>query len=88
MKKIFGSLRIKALILAVLLGLTFQAGWNVNETEACVECVTLTGGLCVGCATSSSGHSDCTPYQESCSCMVSGTCRTDGPPPAGGPNGE
>lgn len=84
MKKLFGSLRFKAVILTLLLGLTFQIGWNVNETEACVECVTLTGGLCVGCASASAGHDSCTPSQESCSCTVSGTCKTDGPAPQGG----
>lgn len=88
MKKLLKSLRFKVIALTMLLGLTFQIGWNANETEACVECVSLTGGLCVGCATTSTGHDSCTPSQDSCSCMVSGTCKTDGPAPGDGPNGE
>ena len=45
MKKIFGSLRLKIMILALLVGLTFQMGWSVNRTEACLTCVDLTGGF-------------------------------------------
>ena len=79
MKKILGSLRLKVLILAVLVGLTFQMSWSVNETEACERCVALSGGLCVGCQSSQSGSPYCTALQESCSCNVTpGNCRVGG----------
>ncbi len=78
MNKIFGSLRLKVLILLVLVGLTSQMGWNVKGTEACQECVKLTGGLCVGCMSGSGTHSQCTALQESCTCVTSGTCLPDG----------
>ena len=83
-----GSLRLKVLILIVLVGLTFQMSWNVSGTEACQECVPLQGGLCVGCITTSSGHETCTPIQETCSCNVSGSCRTDGDQTEGGGGGS
>jgi hypothetical protein len=78
MKKVIGSLRLKVLILAVLVGLTFQMSWSGNEIEACERCVPLTGGLCVGCADDPSGSPRCTPIQESCDCSVSaGSCNSD-----------
>lgn len=76
MKKIFGNLKVKVLILVALLGLTFHLGWNVSKTKACQRCVTLTGGLCVGCQagyTNIVGYRDCEAIQETCSCNVSGS---------------
>jgi len=75
MKRVFGSLKIKIFVLAVLVGLTFQLGWNINETKACEKCVELTGGLCVGCMEDASGSPSCMPMQETCSCNIApGSC--------------
>lgn len=89
MKKIFGSLRWKVIILALLVGLTFQIGWNTENAAACEECVPLTGGLCVGCDPNATvGHVSCVPNQDTCSCEVSGACKTENDPPGGGGNGN
>lgn len=86
MRIIVRSLRLKILVLMVLAGLTFHIAFNADSTEACTECVALTGGLCVGCDESAtSGHDSCTPDQTTCSCTVSGTCSTG---PGGGPGSE
>lgn len=79
MRKILGSLKLRVLVLAVLIGLTFQLGWSSGNTKACERCVALSGGLCVGCQSSSSGSPSCTAIQETCSCNVTpGTCRIGG----------
>jgi hypothetical protein len=68
-------LRIKLLTLTTLLLLSLYFGSTQRVANACLECVTLTGGLCVGCDPNvSKGHTFCEPNQQTCRCEVGGTC--------------
>jgi len=81
--KVFKSLRVKILILAVLLGAMAHLSWSAPDTKACQKCVTLSGGLCVGCTSGNpNGHTGCTPDQSTCTCNVTpGDCTGGGPAP-------
>lgn len=71
MKRFRLSLELKALLLAFMIGASFQLGWNADVTRAaCEKCVPLSGGLCVGCMQDPYGYPSCTPNQDRCSCEV------------------
>lgn len=70
MKRLFGSIRFKIVVLAVLIGLTFQFTFAAKETKGCERCVFPTGGICVACATATFGANSCWPIQETCSCNL------------------
>lgn len=72
MKRLFGSIRFKIVVLAILVGLTFQAGLTANETKACEDCVFPTGGICVGCLSGEGPWDTCRPVQAECACYVTG----------------
>ena len=74
MKRLFGSIRLKVVVLAVLIGLTFQFALVAKETKGCERCVYPTGGICSGCIDSTFGGNWCWPIQENCSCTMGGGC--------------
>lgn len=69
------QIRIKLLTLASLILLSFYFGTTQQAASACWKCVTLTGGLCIGCDPNvDRGVTECTAIQETCSCVTSGSC--------------
>lgn len=79
-KRMLG-LKLKAVVLVILIGLTAHFSFQLERTAAadCQRCVFPEGGICVGCsgygAPSDTAYNSCTPVQASCSCNVSGgTC--------------
>jgi hypothetical protein len=75
MSRLIGPIRVRLLILASLVIFTVFAAMPQQAASACITCVALTGGLCVGCDPNvSSGFNACWPTQEDCSCWVQGSC--------------
>ena len=74
MKRLFGSIRFKIIVLAILAGLTFQFAFSAKKTQGCERCVYPTGGICVACDTVTFGYNQCYPIQSTCSCEVRTAC--------------
>lgn len=69
------SIRLRLLVLTSLIIVTAYTAMPHPAASACITCVPLTGGLCVGCDPNvSSGFNSCWPVQENCSCSVQGAC--------------
>lgn len=75
MSRLLGPIRLRLLILTSLILMTAYSAMPQQTASACITCVPLTGGLCVGCDPNvSSGFNWCWPVQENCSCHVQGVC--------------
>jgi hypothetical protein len=69
------SIRLRLVILASLIVVTAYTAMPQRPVSACIECVRLTGGLCVGCDPNVTvGFNFCTPNQDNCSCAEWGAC--------------
>lgn len=68
-------IRLRLLILTSLLIVTAYTAMPQRAASACIRCVSLTGGLCVGCESGvNNGGNYCWPVQENCSCTQWGQC--------------
>ena len=75
MSRFTGPIRLRLLILASLIFVTAFTAMPQQTASACITCVPLTGGLCVGCDPNvTAGFSRCWPVQSDCSCSVQGSC--------------
>lgn len=75
MSRINGPVRLRLLVLVSLIVVTIYTALPRQAASACITCVPLTGGLCVGCDPNvTTGFNSCWPVQETCSCSVQGTC--------------
>lgn len=80
MSQFIKQARTRLLILSSLLLLSVFLALPERAASACQECVSLSGGLCVGCMIVSEGHQSCEPDQSTCSCNVSAqSCGGKGP---------
>jgi hypothetical protein len=71
MKQIIGSIKLKVTVLTMLIGLTLHFGFAAKPARACpgLECVQLTGALCVGCLHDApNGYPMCEINQDECWC--------------------
>lgn len=69
------SIRMRLLILASLVLLSaYVVAPQTSVRATCYECVSLSGGLCVGCDPNTPAHDSCIPRQETCDCIVMGSC--------------
>jgi hypothetical protein len=72
MNPLLKKIRVKTVVLLGLILLSVSLWTQPFSVKAnCEECVALTGGLCVGCASDPNGHTRCTPDQSTCTCNVS-----------------
>lgn len=84
MSRFIGPIRLRLLILTSLIIVTAYTAMPQQAASACITCVPLTGGLCVGCDPNvSEGFTSCWPVQENCSCSVQGSCGTGSNPEDG-----
>ena len=75
MTRLKNSIRLRLLVLTSLIIVTAYTAMPQQAASACITCVPLTGGLCVGCDPNvSTGFNSCWPVQENCSCYVQGAC--------------
>ena len=75
MSRLIGPIRLRLLILTSLILVTAYTAMPQATASACITCVRLTGGLCVGCDPNvTEGFNRCWPVQEDCSCWVQGSC--------------
>jgi len=69
MSRLVNPIRLRLLILTSLILLTTYTAMPQQPANACITCVGLTGGLCVGCDPNvTTGYKWCWPTQEDCSC--------------------
>jgi len=79
MSRFIGPIRLRLLILASLVMFTTYTAMPQQTASACIECVRLTGGLCVGCDPNVTiGFNFCSPNQNDCSCSEWGACGGQG----------
>ncbi len=84
MSRFIGPIRLRLLILTSLIIVTAYTAMPQQAASACITCVPLTGGLCVGCDPNvSEGFKSCWPVQANCSCSVQGSCGTGSNPEDG-----
>ena len=75
MSRLVNPIRLRLLILTSLIIVTAYTAMPQQAASACITCVPLTGGLCVGCDPNvTEGFNWCWPVQETCSCHVQGAC--------------
>ena len=75
MSRLLGPIRLRLLILTSLILITAYTAMPQQAASACITCVPLTGGLCVGCDPNVTvGFNSCWPIQEDCRCWVQGVC--------------
>lgn len=75
MSRLKHAIRLRLLILTSLIIVTTYTAIPQQAASACINCVALTGGLCVGCDPNvTNGFNWCWPVQENCSCSVQGSC--------------
>jgi hypothetical protein len=75
MSRLIGPVRLRLLVLTLLILATAYTAMPQQAASACIKCVGLTGGLCVGCDPNVTvGFAWCWPVQEDCSCSNWGTC--------------
>lgn len=76
MSRLINPVRLRLLILASLILVSAYTAMPHQAASACIKCVQLTGGLCVGCdPNATTGGDYCWPVQENCSCTEWGECR-------------
>jgi hypothetical protein len=69
MSRLVNPVRLRLLILTSLIIVTAYTAMPQQAASACITCVQLTGGLCVGCDPNvTTGFKWCWPVQEDCSC--------------------
>lgn len=73
------SIHVRILLFLTLLGLNAHlviGGLTTRPTEACIRCISVTGGLCIACAedVTWSGWNYCLAKQDTCSCDVAFEC--------------
>ncbi len=75
MSRLIGPIRLRLLILTSLIIVTTYTAMPQQAASACITCVPLTGGLCVGCDPNvTTGFKWCWPVQETCSCTAWDSC--------------
>lgn len=75
MSRFIGPIRLRLLILTSLLLVTAYTAMPQQAANACIKCVKLTGGLCVGCDPNvTTGYMWCWPVQETCDCYNWDNC--------------
>lgn len=75
MSRFVNPVRLRLLILTSLIIVTAFTAMPQQAASACIACVQLTGGLCVGCDPNvTSGGDFCWPVQENCTCSQWGNC--------------
>lgn len=75
MSRLISPIRLRLLVLTSLFVFTAYTAMPQQTASACINCVPLSGGLCVGCDPNvTQGFSTCWPVQATCSCSVGGTC--------------
>ena len=79
MSRLLRPIRLRLLILTSLIIVTAFTAMPQQTASACITCVDLTGGLCVGCDPNvTSGFKWCWPVQETCRCTAWDTCSEQG----------
>ncbi len=71
MRRFIESIQLRVFVLAVLIGLTLHLSLVAKQAKACtgLECVKLTGALCVGCLNDApNGYPGCAINQDECLC--------------------
>ena len=68
------GVRFRLLLLLLVLSAFAYIAPPQSSAGSCAECVSLTGGLCVGCDPNQPVHSTCIPNQSTCTCEVGGGC--------------
>jgi hypothetical protein len=75
MSRLIGPIRLRLLILTSLILITAYTAMPQQAASACIKCVELTGGLCVGCDPDVIfGYKWCWPVQETCTCYEWDNC--------------
>ena len=75
MSRLVNPIRLRLLVLTSLIIVSAYTAMPQQAASACITCVRLTGGLCVGCDPNvTEGFNWCWPVQENCSCYVEGSC--------------
>ncbi len=72
MKRIIVSIQVRVVVLVILIGFTLNLGLSAREAKACtgLECVFLSGALCVGCLHDApNGYPMCQINQDECWCQ-------------------
>ena len=71
MSRLVNPIRLRTLILTSLIIVTCYTAMPQQAASACIDCVALTGGLCVGCDPNvTTGFKWCWPVQETCECTA------------------
>ena len=75
MSRFVSPIRLRLLILTSLILITAYTAMPQQAANACIACVDLTGGLCIGCDPNVTvGYNWCWPVQRDCSCSQWGSC--------------
>lgn len=79
MTRLIGPIRLRLLVLTSLIIFTGYTAMPQQAVRACITCVELTGGLCVGCDPNvTTGYKWCSPNQSDCSCIAWDSCSQQG----------
>ncbi len=79
MSRLMNPIRLRLLVLTSLIIVTAYTAVPQQAASACIKCVDLTGGLCVGCDPNvTAGFKWCWPVQEDCSCSAWDSCNEQG----------
>ncbi len=79
MSRLVNPIRLRLLVLTSLIIVTTFTAMPQQAASACITCVSLTGGLCVGCDPNVTvGYKWCWPVQEDCSCTAWDSCSQQG----------
>ena len=75
MTRFIGPIRLRLLVLTSLIIMTAYTAMPQQAANACITCVVLTGGLCIGCDPNPTvGYKWCSPNQSDCSCVAWDAC--------------
>jgi hypothetical protein len=75
MTRFISPIRLRLIILTSLILVTTYTAMPQQAASACIKCVQLTGGLCVGCDPNVTvGYKWCWPIQEDCICFNWDNC--------------
>lgn len=79
MSRFVNPIRLRLLILASLIIVSAYTAMPQQTASACITCVGLTGGFCVGCDPNvTTGYKFCWPVQETCTCSAWDSCNESG----------
>lgn len=79
MARLVNPIRLRILILASLIIFSAYTAMPQQTASACITCVVLTGGFCVGCDPNVTiGYKFCAPDQMTCTCFAWDSCNESG----------